>query len=296
MNDIQVKCFIESARCKSFSEAAKLLFLSQPTVSRNISELEKEWNIRLFVRQGGKAELTEAGRRMAEFCEFELMRFNEKLSDVRRLGGGGELCIALLNGQMINSILRGAILKMKKEHPEIQVGMQRFDYNEIRDQLILKKSDVAELPQDTINFKNIKSSAYCQYETFLVIPEASPFAYKKNLSIKDFVKENLISVEKKECAPAPYELLWNEKCAEYGVEPRLTLVSDIKQQEMMVELGEGVAICNINHMMTNSPHTKFVRLKEFKPTPFELVWNAENKNPALEVFLKCMDFRPDEII
>ena len=233
---------------------------------------------------------------MALYCEEEMQKFQEKIEDVRRISGGGEICIALLNGQMINSILRGAILKMKDKYPEIKIGMQRFDYNEIREQLILKQVDVAELPHDSVTFRNSSAAIYCQYETFLVIPDNSPYAFKKNLDIRYFLKETLIIVEKKECDPDFYEELWKKKCREYKLEPHIRSVSDIKQQERLVELGEGVAICNINHMMTNSPHTKFVRLQELKPMPFELVWNAENRNPALEQFLKCMDYKPDEII
>ena len=48
MNTEQLDCFLEAAKCKSFSIAASHLFVSQPTLSRNIATLEKELEAQPF--------------------------------------------------------------------------------------------------------------------------------------------------------------------------------------------------------------------------------------------------------
>ena len=50
MNVKQLEAFVKVTESGSFSKAAKLLFLTQPTVSAHISSLEKELDSRLFVR------------------------------------------------------------------------------------------------------------------------------------------------------------------------------------------------------------------------------------------------------
>ncbi len=50
MNIHQLKCFITLARTLNFSEAAKQLFLTQPSISRQIKCLESEVGLRLFDR------------------------------------------------------------------------------------------------------------------------------------------------------------------------------------------------------------------------------------------------------
>mgnify|MGYP002423840514 CR=1 FL=1 len=50
------------ADAASFTEAAKLLFVAQPALSRKISQLERELGTELFTRAGGKVRLTEAGQ------------------------------------------------------------------------------------------------------------------------------------------------------------------------------------------------------------------------------------------
>ena len=53
----------------SFKKAADLLYVTQPAVSLQIQNLEKQLEITIFDRGGRKALLTEAGRLLLEYCE-----------------------------------------------------------------------------------------------------------------------------------------------------------------------------------------------------------------------------------
>ena len=298
MNSLQIKCFLEVARHGNFSSAAKFLFISQPSVSRNIQELEKEWNITLFIRKWGSATLTEAGSIMYDY--FSAMESEHKKVLARAQHAhthyNGSVSIDLVHGQMLNSIIREAIRDMNKKWPGTELRIERHDYDEIRERLIKKEVDLAEIPRDAISFKDEKTLTYCKYETYLVIPESSPFAYKKDLNIEAFLEETLIAVDKNNGEPDEFELLWARECAKKGITPKIRKVSDIKQQEILVELGEGVSVCNINHMLTNSPHTRFVLLNELYPLPFVLVWNKTNTNPNIKKFLECVNANPETVI
>lgn len=60
----QLNVFIHVYDEKNFSAAAKALFLTQPTVSAHIRQLEKELNVRLFERTTKRVKPTEAGERL----------------------------------------------------------------------------------------------------------------------------------------------------------------------------------------------------------------------------------------
>lgn len=60
----QLAIFIEAARCKSYSEAARRLYLSHSTVSRAVSALEAELGVALVMRSNHVIGLTEAGARL----------------------------------------------------------------------------------------------------------------------------------------------------------------------------------------------------------------------------------------
>lgn len=62
MNFQQIESFIQVADNLSFSKAAEQMYLSIPTISRNIRLLEEEIGVALFVRDKHKVLLTPAGQ------------------------------------------------------------------------------------------------------------------------------------------------------------------------------------------------------------------------------------------
>ena len=68
MNLKQLEAFVEVAEGGSFSKAAKNLFLTQPTISAHISSLEKELDVRLFVRNTKEVNLSEDGQLLYRYA------------------------------------------------------------------------------------------------------------------------------------------------------------------------------------------------------------------------------------
>ncbi len=81
----QLKAFREVARQRSFSRAAKELFLSQPAVSRQISSLEEELEMPLFIRMGNHIVLTDPGRKLLVYIDDILHKLDQAASVIRDL-------------------------------------------------------------------------------------------------------------------------------------------------------------------------------------------------------------------
>jgi LysR family nitrogen assimilation transcriptional regulator len=64
----QLKYFIAVAECRSFNKAAEILFIAQPALSRQISSLEDELGVQLFVRSARGVHMTAAGIRFMEMA------------------------------------------------------------------------------------------------------------------------------------------------------------------------------------------------------------------------------------
>ena len=61
--NIQVyQSFLTVVQCRSFTQAAKYLNFSQPTISNHITALEEEYGVILFTRDGKNVYLTQAGK------------------------------------------------------------------------------------------------------------------------------------------------------------------------------------------------------------------------------------------
>jgi DNA-binding transcriptional LysR family regulator len=75
-----LRAFVQVAREGSFSNAAELLYLTQPAVSKRVAGLENELSIRLFDRVGRQVYLTEAGRQLLPRAEQIL----QEMADIKR--------------------------------------------------------------------------------------------------------------------------------------------------------------------------------------------------------------------
>ncbi|WP_083910799.1 selenium metabolism-associated LysR family transcriptional regulator [Salsuginibacillus kocurii] len=69
MNNDQLHSFITVAQKKSFSEAARILYVSQPTITSQIKALESELNTSLFIRTKKSVEVTPAGEMLLEYAQ-----------------------------------------------------------------------------------------------------------------------------------------------------------------------------------------------------------------------------------
>jgi DNA-binding transcriptional LysR family regulator len=88
MIDIQkIETFLAAAEKLSFSEAAKQLHLSQPTVSHQIKVLEQELDVRLFIRNNTGLRLTDAGRLLLPWARRLLHDTNDMREMMSSLQG-----------------------------------------------------------------------------------------------------------------------------------------------------------------------------------------------------------------
>lgn len=85
----QLETFIAVSRARSFSRAATVLDLAQPTLSGRISTLEREIGANLFHRRGHRLELTDAGRALLPYAERMLALRAEGQRETQRAAHGG---------------------------------------------------------------------------------------------------------------------------------------------------------------------------------------------------------------
>ncbi|WP_246302983.1 LysR family transcriptional regulator [Paenibacillus plantarum] len=65
----KIETFITLAECRSFTETAKRLYCSQPTITTHIQQLEEQFQSILFLRTGKKVQLTKQGEVLLEYAK-----------------------------------------------------------------------------------------------------------------------------------------------------------------------------------------------------------------------------------
>jgi DNA-binding transcriptional LysR family regulator len=80
--------FVTLARCGSFTQTARELFLTQSAVSHAIKSLEDELECRLFDRLGRRAQLTQSGQHLLDYASRILEDMQLARASLKAMGGG----------------------------------------------------------------------------------------------------------------------------------------------------------------------------------------------------------------
>ncbi len=113
------------ARHGSFTRAAGEFNISQPSISRNIAQLEQDIGLPLFVRGAGGARMTDAGRLLFAATTEGLGRITEAIETLRAQGGAGESEVVLsLSNAFVTNWLVSRLAALSEQFPQ---AVLRFD-------------------------------------------------------------------------------------------------------------------------------------------------------------------------
>ena len=196
MELIQMKYFLAVAREENISKAADFLYITQPSLTRQIQNMEKEVGQPLFSRGGKKMRLTEAGQLLRkraeeilalyEKTESELMHPQESVSGDVFIGGGESRSM---------KILLDIAGEMRTKYPNIKIHIFSGDIADVCERLDKGLIDFGLLidPADLSKYENIRLPAYEQWG--LLMSKNHPLAEKQTISPDDLRGVPLIQSE-----------------------------------------------------------------------------------------------------
>lgn len=162
---------IAVAECGSISQAAEVLYISQPSLSRYLSSLENELGMALFIRTINGTELTEAGKIYVEYAK-EIRRLRSTMkAKLRDLQKSEARRIRI--GMTLNAISLSAFnvaKKVRSRYPECDVELFNLLSKDIPDALKAGKYDFAIGPDLNWSREFVFEKFY-QDPLILVVPE-----------------------------------------------------------------------------------------------------------------------------
>ena len=167
---------------KSFTRAAEILFVSQPSLSKQIKILENRLGIILLNREHSTISLTEGGRVFLQYSERILALCEEScraLNDVKN-GDRGNLTVGA--SQTIGTYLMPRVLALfAQSYPQINIKVQVDSTRIIAKNVVNREIDIAvvggDVPEELK--KNLEIESFVEDELILIVPKSHPFALKK---------------------------------------------------------------------------------------------------------------------
>lgn len=293
MTTQQFRFFLEAAKCLNFTEAARRLFVAQPTLSKQIALLEEELSVKLFFRNNRTVELTPAGllfRKEVEKMEHNLLCAIDRARHLEK-GLDGHLSIGLLDIADPSLFVIPLIISFQKQYPNIEINMMILGFSEIRKLLAEGMLDVVFGKNfDLQGILNLSEIDIYSNTPSILMTSRHRLAMEENITISQLKEEYFIVLDQDETRSAVHTLV--DLCGKEGFYPKISKYAINNATRILyVCLGYGVTL--IDKEIILPPWADAVTvplyanaLGELGGINLELAWSQSCTNPTIKLFIK----------
>lgn len=285
MNDFQIKCFMTVVKYMSFSKAASQLYITQPAISRHISNLEKGLGLLLFNRSGKNITLTEAGECFHSFfktvckdlCELQA-QFSRRDEALK-----GTVKYTVFPGWNMSDILFDNTKRIYGIHPNLIIE-QKFDRVNPCEQLLEGAIDAVFHRYGTLSdVPDIECIKLINIPQVILYSNQHRLSGKEQLHVSDFKNEVFIYLSDEILTHKAVHKRLSKIFLPYGFKPKIEPALDYESMMLMVECCYGVTVMDIITRACNSP--KLLALELNSPGCMGLAWKKDNDSPTLKTFI-----------
>lgn len=282
----ELRLFVALAERGHFGATAALLGISQPALSKQIRQLEKQVGGRLFVRSRQGAELTEAGQLLLMDAQSLVRASDDWLDRARRtsLGQIGRIQIGF--GFSALMVVASAVAGFRKQYPAVEISLT--DMSSSRQVDALRKGTIqvglVRLPVG----KEFHQRKFLADRMALVVPENWEYGRPQSLA---------------DCRDLPFVSLSHDMasgfyghvmrlCEEAGFLPRVVQeTTEFHTVMACVAAGIGVGVVSESFLASRQAH-EGVRVQPLHtPTAawdIGAVWRKDNSSPLVNQFVRLL--------
>ena len=186
-----LRYFLGVAEAQSFSRAAALLHITQPALSRQIRDLERELGIQLFDRVGRQVRLTPLGENLLSPSRTALADVEAIQDRARSLGGGraGLLRVGA-TPQVLQSVLAGFLTRYRRSHPGVEV--QLVEAGGVRLVSLVENGELHLALGPILSSRTVRGRELFPARILAVMPRGSRLARRRAIELTDLATETLL--------------------------------------------------------------------------------------------------------
>ena len=277
----ELKYFLAVAREQSISKAAEALFVTQPNLSRQMQNLEKQTGQQLFIRGSRKITLTEAGQLLYKRAEeiIDLYNKTEKELSSPVTGVSGDIYIG--GGESyVMSLIAKAAHSVQMKYPEVRFHLFSGDIAAVSEKLDKGLIDFGIFiePADLSKYEYIRLPLTDTWG--VLMRKDSPLAEKQFITPEDLWDKPLIR-SKHSLGKSIISDWFRKKTEELNIKATYNLLYNAS---ILVEEGVGYAVCLDKIIRTDGGGNLC-----FRPFYPELKSHLDIAWKKYQVFPKCAE-------
>lgn len=287
-----IQCFVELAEHLNFTIAAEHLYMSQPGLSKIISNMERELDVRLFSRNTRSVNLTTAGKQFLIVCrgflrQCEMLKMQNP-QDSLTVSGTLKIGIGDLNE---NRYFPQIVSEFSNRQPHCILSVKRYNPEELLKAIDAGEVDLGVMTSYTIPDQGFQSLVYYPSPLMLVTSQSHRLANRKKVRIEELRNERFVFIDRT-LSRADKRIF--EVCQKGGFRPDIvTETNSLSSMMMLVTTGIGISLNFLLHKESFNYDLRFIEL-DYEDAEGEepsdgaaLAWKTESSNPAVSMFIRC---------
>ncbi|MDD2821698.1 MAG: LysR substrate-binding domain-containing protein [Flavobacterium sp.] len=287
--DFRLKVFYTVANRLSFTKAATELFITQPAVSKHIQELEEQYKIKLFDRNGSKISLTTGGEILLKHTQNVFEIYREIDFDMSTLINERQGLLRLGASTTISQYIIPPILaRFHQKLQDVKVNLLNGNTEQIEKALLNKEIEIGIVEGQSKN-QSIRYTEFLKDELVLVCNSKNTLVNQPEVSQEELKTMRFLmreqgsgTLEVIEYALKPFEI----KLSQLNIEMQLGSTESIKSYLMNSDCVAFISIHAIEKELKNKELT-ILDVKDLIIERYFYIITLQGKTDSLsELFIK----------
>lgn len=289
MNLRDLSYLVAVAELRSFSQAAELCSIGQPTLSTQIKKLEDYLGVELFLREKNSVELTETCQVILPIAK----RILADVQDIRRIAihasdrHRNTLSLGAFPS-LASYVLPEYVRLIKQHYPELKLQLVEEKTNSLIDLLLGKKLDAALLALP-VEHEQLECRILFEDPFTLAVCADHPLADQEEVDLNMAADENLLLLDEGHCLRDQALMLCNpSRFVEHDFR-----ASSLETLRFMVKNGAGVTFMPSVAVQPEDIDIRYINIRQRPSRTIALVWQRTHPRSAiLETLAKLLAYKP----
>jgi DNA-binding transcriptional LysR family regulator len=289
-----LRYFLAVAEEGNLTGAARRLFVSQPTLTKQIRQLEARLGVQLFVRSRSGMSLTEPGRALAERVPAVLAGWNEALLETRNAASRADRVLRIgILGSAANESTQQIIAGFAGRRPGWRVEVRQAAWSDPTAGLAAGDVDAALLRLPFPGQEALRVEVLLTEPRWVALATTHPLAARERIPFRDLRDEPFVAAPPETGPWRDYWLATDER----GNHPaRIGAVTD-QTDEWLSAIANGYGVALAPESATRfyaRPGVTYRPVLGVSPSTVGVAWApANDANPLIQDFVRCcLDSRP----
>jgi DNA-binding transcriptional LysR family regulator len=285
-----LRYFVAVAEALSFTKAAEKLRTAQPSLTRQIRDLEEELGVKLLDRTKQQVSLTEEGSSFLTDAKRVLALAVEMVDSVQKFSRHE---LSTLNvgyvSNLFYDLLPMTLASFRQLFPRVPINL--FDMS-CGDQFRALEDGKIDLGfvglHEPIDTQGLQFRTIASYKTFVALPKDNPLARRSVVTLKDLAPMFFIGMS--EASYPSYRDWLTKTCRRAAFTPKV--LQDVELERTMIHaVAAGLGVALVPEQVKKLEHNNVV----FRPlnpvvrTEGCVAWKSENSSTALKAYVQIVE-------